>query len=119
MTRDQILRLFRYEAEYLAQGYAVRSGCGVGGDFLFETGNANFKKLVDVAVYDTQEAQALERGDIMPLGEREHATIEFELAELAVKIKFGSNVSFGHRRLQIVRNPSRGRDQKQLCAWRT
>jgi len=63
---------------------------------LLESGDADFEKLVEIAVDDAQEAQPFQRRHARILGQRQHASVEFELTELAVQIQLGGDISFGH-----------------------
>ena len=98
LTCHQLLRICRDLAEYLAQRHAVGAGRRVGGDFLLEARDADFEKLVEVAVDDAQKAQPLQRGHAAVLGERQHAAVEVKLPELAIEIELGGGVSFSHCR---------------------
>ena len=54
-------------------------------DLRLQTCDADLEELVDVAAGDAQEAQPLEQRHRVVLGLGEDATIEFELAQLAIE----------------------------------
>src|SRR5262249_38374416 len=93
---DEFLRLPRNLAKHLAERDAVRAGGRRRGDFLFQSGDANLKKFVDVAVDDAEETQSLKRRYALVTGECEHAQIEFEVTNLTIDIQLGRCVAFCH-----------------------
>src|SRR5207302_4163743 len=73
--------------QLLERRHAVRRRDGDGGqDLLFEAGDADLEKVVQVLAEDGQEPHALEEGELRIFGHRQHALIEVEPGKLAVDV---------------------------------
>jgi hypothetical protein len=51
--------------------------------------DAHHEELVEVGPEDRQELRAFEQGDVLVLGQLEHALVEVEPGELAVRVGHG------------------------------
>jgi hypothetical protein len=74
-------------SQLLAGGHAIgRRLRQRGVDLLFEAGDPDLEKLVDVLAQDRQEANPLEKRERLVLGHGEHAFVEVELGQLSVQV---------------------------------
>ena len=86
LALDQGADLLADDANRLERVEAVgRAGTQAGRELLLEPGDAHLEELVEVRGEDGQELGALEQRPGRVLGEREHAGVEVEPRQLAVR----------------------------------
>src|SRR5262245_33655264 len=104
---EQFVRNRRNCAQLLGRRHVVGSAQRPAERLLMnQPGNANFEKLIEIRIRDTQERQPFEQRHVVILREFEHAPIEFEERQLPVEVQL-RRVEVWHKNYE-VRRTSRG-----------
>src|SRR3954471_8522578 len=101
LARDQSLRFLRDEPKDLRKWQTIRPLGRVCSNLLLEPGYSDLEEFIHVAVDYAQEAQPFERRNIAVFGERQNASVEFELTELAVQVQIRRDVTLWHRAIFV------------------
>ena len=89
--RSLCVRTTRRISSRVALGRAavLQRGLDAGLDLVVQAGDPHHEELVEVRRHDRAELHALQQGDVVVLGQLEHARVEVEPRELAVEVQLG------------------------------